>query len=429
VTTAATAKRGILALGIGLLALLAMGGVAVVLLLRPSANPARLTSFDARDAVVYFDPLAVTNWLRAGGYLVSFDTLGDHSRFQTAGMAASSVSWTHHGLFFADRDNDYLVTDGIVQVIPSPKASNQDGLVVLENGDWVGVYNAGADTEVVITNTETADKSLVNIAVALVVAACGNDVFAVYPDLDSPILLPGSDSNTLNLGLTRIVHNGNHDETLIAYQPPIFAETDFINGTAPCVNNEVVYLSTALLAYGSSRDDYGGDVNHQAVVDSCLIQQNTTGLSGCATIERWNVVTGQRSVIALKDDTGLAVDLTSFSGPNNYSADSLRGDELYWWHPDGLLLATNIYSGSTRLISEHEHLASERYQYLFDVVANSAFVLMMPMDATGTGITGLVKQISLPTGELLAEYDYTNVDIGIGNNQIPWSFAVNPDFN
>jgi len=420
-------KRRFLALGIGCLTIL---GIAIAIFLRVPANNIPQGSFPAGDAVVYFSPYAATNWAGDGGYVVAFDTAGAYSRFPTAGMGVGTVSWTQHGLFFADVDNDYIVKDDMLHVILSPKVGNQDGLVVLENGDWVGIYNGGFtpdgyNEEVVITSIANASKSTVKNWAPLV-AACGNDVYSVYVDLEEYY-----ETGITALGLSRIVHDGGHDETLIAHEQSIFAETDLVNSNAPCVNNEVVFLSGAYLTYGTERTEYTRAGNHQSVVNTCTIHLNQTGSAGCATIERWNVRTGQRSVIELKDETGLEIDLSPGSFiAGKYSADTIRDDQLYWWHPDGLLLSTDIYSGSTQLITVHERNADEMYEYLFDIVDDTAYVLMMPFVTTeDVGVTGTVGEFSLDTGELIAEYTFTNLEIAIGHNQIPWSFKVSPEIH
>jgi hypothetical protein len=59
-------------------------------------------------------------------------------------MSVGQVSWTGQGIFFSDEDNDVLLTKGSSPlVVPNKKTDYQDGLVVIQNGARVGVFNGG----------------------------------------------------------------------------------------------------------------------------------------------------------------------------------------------------------------------------------------------------------------------------------------------
>ncbi|RLP76365.1 hypothetical protein D9V32_05705 [Mycetocola tolaasinivorans] len=62
--------------------------------------------------------------------------------FRTAGMDVARLAWDDSGLFFSDRDNDYLVNERVT-VIPSKKPDLQQALFALGGGSFVGLFNEG----------------------------------------------------------------------------------------------------------------------------------------------------------------------------------------------------------------------------------------------------------------------------------------------
>ncbi|WP_203338765.1 hypothetical protein [Nocardioides limicola] len=82
------------------------------------------------------------------GYVVFIDSDGGTQTIETSGMDVAQMKWTDDGLFFSDRDNDYLLTDTL-EAIPSPKrAQVQSSAAYLGAGrGFAAVYNVGMGEE------------------------------------------------------------------------------------------------------------------------------------------------------------------------------------------------------------------------------------------------------------------------------------------
>jgi hypothetical protein len=129
------------------------------------------------DAVLAF---YVSAWSpvnpKDGGYVVLVNRAGDVRMIRTSGMDLGLLVWDEHGLFFADQDNDYLLTADGLQVTARPKADYQIALFAID-GKHVALYNDGfarnGYTESVIVSAGATSRRVKVPGAYWKVANCG----------------------------------------------------------------------------------------------------------------------------------------------------------------------------------------------------------------------------------------------------------------
>jgi hypothetical protein len=423
---------------IGASAAVFLGGLVAVACTVPDGGPSgHIVGLDDIDltevaAVLYLSPQAQT-WgsldpfrAAAKGYVAFIEADGDYQLVSTGGMDSNAVAWTNDGLFFSDMNRDYLLQEGQKPIMfDSPKTDYLDGLVVLENGRHVGVYNAGFDPagegyieEVVVTDAQRSIKHVTN-RWATLVAGCGNSVYAL--DEDSAEVPEGEPSV---ITLNALVRDGAFAGDVIARHESVFEGTSFASRSAPCVGGEILFLASS---YGPSSD---ADAASDRPVIDCRVHTGETGVPNCPTIERWDTRTGARLTVPVIDQTGLSLDMSI--DPFDYSvydSGSVQDKWFYWWHSSGHLLRTDIDTGRTTLLATQAPQLTNGYtSYHLRVSGSRAFVLEVPSSG-GTAADNPDMRLlayEIPSGELLSSVTIPGLNKAVGVDRVDRGFAVRP---
>lgn len=121
----------------------------------------------------------------AGTLLVRSDStydLIDHS-----GMDAGKISWSEHGINFADTEGDHWITARGHTVVKQDRIRLMNGLVTLSDGaTQIGVYNGGftrTGIEKILwfpDLTQARHHTLTTVGFYPMISACGDDVYGAY---------------------------------------------------------------------------------------------------------------------------------------------------------------------------------------------------------------------------------------------------------
>jgi hypothetical protein len=230
----------------------------------------------------------------------------------------------------------------------------------------------------------------------------------------------GEDPNgPTDVVLRRLVDDGVFSEAEVARRSSLLGETQIVSANAPCFGHEIVFIMSEIF----SRIEGSVDAILGSSATRCSLQENSVGSQSCAAIERWDVLTGARRIIGLVDDTGLGLDLSLGNILPYFDSRSLQGSNLYWIHPDGYLLRTNIDTGETDLISDLTDRFREGSRIRVDFNDSCGHILIVSPDHADAEIVS----VSLATGVIARAVP---VDVGIlasHADQITYGFAVNPD--
>lgn len=348
------------------------------------------------------------------GYLSFIYDDGSYALVENAGMDAKtemSVDWDEQGIFFTDVENDYRLTvNGAggfdAQVVTSPKGDVLNAVLPLSGGAHAVIVDGGFDSDdytsgvyrykyTVVYND--GSSSLTRDVVRdesssdhpLLYSACGDDVYMVADD---------ERNGTGTAVLTQLLH-GNEvvDETVVRTDNPL-ETTGAAQSPAPCEANVVYSLTMQSYYDGKSApqandsDSNKGDMtdvqspksadsawnaalpwiasqgdglhfvtwqwrNGGATWDSdpaSLIRPcgEEYGHYGYASLDMWDVTTGDRTVIPLLNEDGSLFDpCPATVEAASYLGASVRDGALTWMSGSNSLMVTDIGTGVTRTLN------------------------------------------------------------------------------
>jgi hypothetical protein len=386
-------------------------------------------------AVAVMAPQASTNWLGGGGQVTVMNRDGSTAVVSMSAMDVGAASWTNHGLIFSDQHHDYLIEgDGSVSAFESLKPDYQDGLVSLDNGTRVGFFNGGyADDgsydEVVTTIDHSGSTQHRSTEWSQVFAACGNSAYGI-----AQIIPEGSPQHT-TLSMRILLSDGKPADRGIATHTSAFSETAFAAPAVPCLDDEIVFIS--------SQDVATGSLNRVPATDSpyrdpdsgfeCQLVNDGYGHLSCPTVERWNVRTGQRLIVPIQTTGVPGVDWSENSAYlARYDQNSLVEGFLYWLHPSGVLLQTDISNGHTATLATLPgtelnlgDFLTGNVDYLVDIQDSVMSVLRFSPNGKGTFPTEILSY-AIPDGALVSRTEFPEFLRDNSANYIVRSIAVNP---
>lgn len=369
-------------------------------------------------AAFYMSPQSSTNWSRDGGYVALVYPDGNTKLFSTDGMDNGVVRWTRSGLFFADTQKDYIISDNGLTMLDSRKTDYQDGLVELDNGIIVGLYNGGWDddqyVEQVVTNDGTSAKMSISNTWAPAMANCGNSVYSFLDDAGEIL-----SSERSAVTLKRVIQDGIPDDTVITRSNSLLDFTDFVSQGLPCFNDEIVIISST----ATSREDVTPNTmnqTQQAIELPCGMYSNGSGLFSCPTIERWNVQTGARVLVPILPPLGSDLNMSIENiGMSRYSDTSVQSGKIYWIHPNGSIIETNILTGESWMVAALELAApNDQYRYLFSMKNGNVQILAVPYADSNAEQIELVE-VAITSGKIIHNIP---LNMKFHRNQIVRSF-------
>ena len=397
--------------------------VAACLMAGACGKSVGLSSIDIAVQAVMFrlSPHSATNWGGYGGYAAFVDAGGNAALLETTAMDVGTVSWTNYGIFFSDTEFDYLIrTDGANLVQVSPKTDYQDGLVHLGEGRWAGAYNHGIsedgyDTQVIVTSAAGASRGRAFNWYPLL-GGCSGELFGITERY--------TDDERGESVLSQLYSPSDGiAEIELAGMAAIFNNTGLGNASAPCQQSELVFLATTYLY--PHEDELVYLLHEAAKFSGCAV--NYSGFNrGCITVQRWNVNTGALSVAALVSENMSGDFLFSSDHNGRYNHSTLVGDELIWIHNEGKVLASDIYTGATRMISEG--LGGGFIDVFPYVVENELWLAKTSLYKNRAGFHQVeVAVIDLESGNFIGDTRMLEFRTPNSADNIIRGFAINPD--
>lgn len=102
-------------------------------------------------------------------------------------MDAGKISWSEHGINFADTEGDHWITPRGHTVVKQDRIRLMNGLVTLSDGvTRIGVYNGGFHEDgyredVVVARPDSSEHhTLTTVGFYPMISACGDDVYGAY---------------------------------------------------------------------------------------------------------------------------------------------------------------------------------------------------------------------------------------------------------
>ncbi|MEV6601506.1 hypothetical protein AB0M36_32335 [Actinoplanes sp. NPDC051346] len=258
------------------------------------------------------------------GYLVLVDADGSFRTVKTKHMDMMRPVWSDHGLHFADESSDYHLTASGLTKADNPKASAQNLMFALPNGESVGVYNGGHgddggyDNQVAVMTD--GDTHLFPVQGNYFTGArCDGQIFGVAENPGNhksqapkrPGMVSTVDEIASPQMLARL-YPADDGEKVIGWRPQ-FGTTP--TGEVPCHEGVVTFLSWDTDAAGREQPN----------------------------VVSWDTATGDHQVHRLTFDDATLINDADI----DYVEQDWQGDRLHWVYADGRVFSTDSRTGKT----------------------------------------------------------------------------------
>ncbi len=279
------------------------------------------------------------------GYVALVRADGSYDLIEHEGMDQGQISWTEHGINFADVKGDHWMTADGGAAVEQDRVGLMDGLVTLSDGvTRVGVYNGGFQEdgyreEVVISRPDSSERHALNtVGFYPMISVCKDDVYAAYS------MTP--EDGDARFIFDQIVEDGALKHVSVGTYSVPFSEFGYFANDAPCVEDRIYFLGNFI--------NYDGE---QRVVDELLaphMQSNTWGNNEALALVSVDSTTGELNCLPLTTENGASLDLGSDEDDYSvYDAHSLddKGN-FVWFGGNGVLYRTDVATGQTSILSD-----------------------------------------------------------------------------
>lgn len=307
------------------------------------------------------------------GYVALVRADGSYDLIEHAGMDQGRISWTEHGINYADAEGDHWITTDGSTVVEQERVELMDGLVTLSDGvTRVGVYNGGFQEdgyreEVVISRPDSSEHhALTTVGFYPMISACGDDVYAAYS------MTP--EDGDARFIFDQIVKDGTVEHTHVGTQKVPFSEFGYITVDAPCVEGQIYFLGGFFI--------YNGE---QRVEDELLaphMQRTLGGSKHAFALVSVNASTGRMDWLPVATENGTSLGISpEEAGYSVLDAQSLDVDgNLVWLGGNGVLYRTSVETGQTSILNgelDRDLQPTEpKWLYHFSSDADTATVLV-----------------------------------------------------
>lgn len=327
---------------------LALSGATVALLGGCTSSTAvNEVDLDAYEWAIFLSEYRNTGFIlrSLSGYVALVRADGSYDLIEHAGMDQGQVSWTEHGINFADAEGDHWITTQGITVIEQDRVELMDGLVTLSDGvTRVGVYNGGFQDdgyreEVVISRPDSTElHELSTVGFYPMISACGDDVYAAYS------MTP--EDGDARFIFDQIVNDGAVEHTHVRTQKVPFSEFGYFADDAPCAENRIYFLGSFI--------NYDGEQRADDKLLAPYMQSNVGGHKEALALVSVDLATGELALLPLATGNGASLDLASDEDDYSvYDAHSLDDQgNLVWFGGNGVLYRTNVATGRTSVLSD-----------------------------------------------------------------------------
>lgn len=335
----------------------------------------REVDLDAYEWAVFLSEYRNTGYLpkSLSGYVALVRDDGSYDLIEHAGMDQGQISWTEHGINFADAEGDHWITAKGSKVVEQDRVELMDGLVTLSDGlTRVGVYNAGRQKkgyreEVVISRPDSSEhRALTTVGFYPMISACGDDVYAAYS------MTP--EDGDARFIFDQIVNDGTVEHTHVGTEKVPFSEFGYITRDAPCAAGRIYFLGGFV--------NYDGEQRAENKLLAPHMQRTSGGHKHAFVLVTVDTGTGEVDWLPLTTDNGANLEISPEEA--DYSAvdaHSLDGDgNLVWVGGNGVLYRTSVKTGQTTVLSdeleEDQHGTEPEWLYHFSSDDDTVTVLV-----------------------------------------------------
>lgn len=184
------------------------------------------------------------------GYLVLVNADGSFRTIKTKPMDMMRLTWSNHGLYFADEGSDYRLTSTGLSNTANAKAAAQNLMFALANGGAVGVYNAGFHDSGYRNDVAVNDSSGARLNHVqgnyYTGALCDDQVFGLtnMPGTHAPKVpqlaeMKSKANPTASPQMLARLYPANGNGEIVAWRPQFGSGTPI--GRIPCQENTITF--------------------------------------------------------------------------------------------------------------------------------------------------------------------------------------------
>ncbi len=398
-------------------------------LTQPHLRSARHIPLDDTIAAFVMNPWSTSDPFVRASYLVLVERGGGTRVYRTGFSEAAHLLWGSAGLVVADSEHDYVIDrEGEVSVFDAPKGSIANGAAFLGGSAVVasltneGFVEGRYRQQVGITTPSGSRQRSVGVYTD-VFGACGESAYI----LGGEVMDSGEGAGRERVFFQQVVAQGDFDYRELRSATSEFDEVSYAGPTAPCQEDTMVVLAEQVEYLPGEGKRIGNPAHYPIFEEGSPLTQFQPGSRSYASIERWDVTTGRRRIVALKDPQGEFLRLPSEEILNaSYGPGAYVDGQLRWISGGGEVYSTDVESGVTE--SLHGLTLSGGYDSRrFAVFSGQRLDVL----SHTTGTQGAIELYSydLRTGRELARQRIDDLWSSIDpDTQILRGFAVNPVF-
>ncbi|WP_461183895.1 hypothetical protein [Trueperella pyogenes] len=298
---------------------------------------------------------------------------GTYDLIDHSGMDAGKISWSEHGINFADTEGDHWITTRGHTVVKQDRIKLMNGLVTLSDGvTRIGVYNGGFHEDgyredVVVARPDSSEHhTLTTVGFYPMISACGDDVYGAYSRTP--------EDGEARFIFDQIVKDGAVEHVHVGTHKVPFSEFSYIANDSPCAEGRIYFLGHFDLDHGAQAS---GDERLAPYMRRTLGGDDYT--FGLVAVD---VRTGELDWLPLTTadwaSLGLSPDDAGYSVFDAHSLDHVGN--FVWLSGNGVLYRTDVETGQTTVLSDElkieQHQIGSEWLYHFSSDDHIATVLV-----------------------------------------------------
>ena len=299
------------------------------------------------------------------GWIVLLDADGHGQVVSVNNVIHGDVLWNERGFFFGSPSHDFLTTEAGTQEIGRGHRSDERQRYALPDGALAVVVGEEFGFVVDTVHVDGRVTSVENEKTGGAVGQCGSRILAITDTKESPGISAAafaayaarSGGEEPPTTLAAVVQLNDHD----GEASPVLAIAPMIDG----------------LKLGQHMFACEGDVitMPSELADEAAASRNgsTSERQGTVVLQRWDLSTGERSIIPVLDEAGNPLELNKELGISEYEAIRV-GSEYRFVSSGGDAFAVDLSSGQGRHLFSLDVPRSE-YLSVFQVTETGVYTL------------------------------------------------------
>ena len=276
------------------------------------------------------------------GWIVFLDAQGRGQVASVDEVVGGDVLWSDRGVFYGSPSRDYVTTDSATQEIARSSVRDEDvSRYELSGGELAVVKEEGTGYRVDSVHPDGTTSSVENAGVRGNVGQCGSRILAITDTKESPGISAAafaahaarSGDEASPTALAAVVQLNDHD----GEASPVLAVAPMIGGLESrqhmfACEGDIITMP------GVQADDAGVSSNG-----------TTSERQRTLVLQRWDLSTGQRTIIPVVDAEGGAIELNEERTIHLYEGIQVD-DEYRFISANGDAFAVDVTSGQGRYL-------------------------------------------------------------------------------